>query len=292
MASSTWSRRLSARVGALPQPWIWIFTLAFTALVVSGDATTGADVAFTSLYYLPIAFGGWFGGRRLADAVAIVATLTALLVDLTSHAQRSAYLHVWNFACHAGVFITFAAVVPRLRELLRSERTRSLLDPLTGVLTRAGFFDLADREVLRARRTGRPLAVMYVDLDDLKQLNDEHGHATGDQALQVVGSVLRGELRSIDVAGRLGGDEFAAMLPDTTLGAAAVVATRIRNQVVADAGLRGLATSVSIGVACFIGPIESTEALVAAADRKMYLEKQRARAGAAVRLLPRAGEKA
>lgn len=290
MASSSWSRRMSARVGALSQPWIWTFTLAFTGLVVAGDASTGADVAFTSLYYLPIAFGGWFGGQWLADAVAVIATLTALLVDLTGHAHRPAYIHVWNFACHAGVFFAFAAVVPRLRELLRSERTRALLDPLTGVLTRAGFFDLADREVLRARRTGRPLSVMYLDLDDLKQLNDAHGHATGDQALQVVGSALRGELRSIDVAGRLGGDEFAVMLPDTTLGAAAVVASRLRNQVAADAGQRGLAVSVSIGVACFIGPVEPTEALVAAANRKMYLEKQRARAGAAVRLLPRARE--
>ena len=269
-----WETHLRAVVGALSRGQVWALTLAFTLTVMAGDLLTGADVAFTSLYFLPIGFGGWLAGRRLAELVALLATLTGLLVDLTAHAGRAAPLHVWNFACHAGVFFAFAAVMPRLRAALRTERGRALTDGLTGLPSRAAFFQQADREVLRARRDGRPLSVMYLDLEALQTLNDARGWEAGDAALQAVGAVLQAELRAVDVRGRLGSDEFAVMLPDTALGAAQAVASRLRGGVLARGRALGLTVSVSVGVACYIGPLESTEVLVAAADARRCLDRQ------------------
>ncbi len=265
--------RALAAAGRLSRAQVWVAALAFTGLVVAGDVLTGADVAFTSLYLVPIAFGGWLAGRRLAQVVAAVATLTALGVDLAAHAQRPAWLHVWNAACQAGVFLAFAAVVPRLEVALRAGLGRSQLDALTGLPGRAAFFEQADREVVRARRDGRPLSVLYLDVEGLDRINRDRGRDAGDQALKVVGAVLSAELRGIDVCGRLGSDEFAVLLPDTALGAAHAVALRLRQQVVARGLSLELPVAVSVGVACFLGQVQSTEVMVAAADARRFLDR-------------------
>ncbi len=149
----------------------------------------------------------------------------------------------------------------------------AVTDPLTGLGNYRRLFDVLDAEIERSRRTGRPFAVLLLDLDGLKKINDCYGHLVGSRALCRLGDVLRFSCRAIDTAARYGGDEFAVILPETTAGAAGFVASRIRERLTMD-GRRPL-LSVSIGVVTYPQDGETIEALLRRADRKLYGMKSR-----------------
>lgn len=151
-------------------------------------------------------------------------------------------------------------------------------DFLTGAASRKGFFDIAAIEMARAERRGQPLALLLVDMDNFKTINDRSGHAGGDAALVRLVDAARGTLRVIDCVARLGGDEFALLLPGTDLPAATAVATRLQ-QVVrhadadadTDAGSAPTLT-LSIGVT-LIGAGEDLTSALSCADEALYAAK-------------------
>jgi len=160
-----------------------------------------------------------------------------------------------------------AEVAARTHELEQLSRT----DALTGLRNRRAFLDELGRELSRARRQERPLAALYVDLNEFKALNDNAGHARGDEALAGVAAALTATLRDIDVAARLGGDEFCVLLPDTDLRQAAMVAARLRERV-----RDTCPVTVSVGVAALQdGDHAHPESLIERADADMYRDKRR-----------------
>jgi diguanylate cyclase (GGDEF)-like protein/PAS domain S-box-containing protein len=144
----------------------------------------------------------------------------------------------------------------------------AVTDPLTGLGNYRRLVEALDAEVKRTGRTGRPFAVLLLDLDQLKKINDRFGHLIGSQALCRLADVLRVYCRAIDTAARYGGDEFAVILPETTATAARLVASRIRSRLGADSLEPTL--SASIGVAVYPQDGETMEALLRAADRELY----------------------
>src|SRR5260370_9102586 len=116
-----------------------------------------------------------------------------------------------------------------LRSLRRSQAERARLviqDQLTNVLNARAFADGLSQELDRNRRYPRPLALLYMDLDNFKIINDTHGHQTGDAVLRLVADAMRSSVRHADVVGRLGGDEFAVLIPETDAQLAAAPAKR------------------------------------------------------------------
>ena len=156
-------------------------------------------------------------------------------------------------------------------------RELATTDALTGLATRRHFFELAERAIAHSRRYHRPLTVMMLDVDRLKQVNDLHGHAMGDEVIRAVGRAIRDTLRQVDIAGRYGGDELAIVLPETSAAAAAGVADRLRaamHNPVVRAGQTHLLLSVSIGLASNESTPDATlEALLDRADHAMYQAK-------------------
>lgn len=144
----------------------------------------------------------------------------------------------------------------------------ALTDPLTGLGNYRRFVETLDAEVKRTGRTGRPFAVLLLDLDQLKKINERYGHLIGSQALCRLADVLRVHCREIDTAARYGGDEFAVILPETTAAAARLVASRVRNRLAADSLQPAL--SASIGVALYPQDGQTIEALLRTADRELY----------------------
>ena len=155
------------------------------------------------------------------------------------------------------------------------------MDSLTGLPNRRCFIAQLERELARAQRIAdQPAAVLMLDLDHFKKINDTHGHATGDVVLRHFAALMRAELRKTDTAGRLGGEEFAILLPGTTLAAARILAERLRQKVAEVPLLQdGLAIpfTVSIGVTAILTTDVSPVAVLIRADQALYQAKNRGR---------------
>lgn len=144
----------------------------------------------------------------------------------------------------------------------------TVTDPLTGLGNYRRLVEVIDAEINRCGRTGRSFAVLLLDLDQLKKINDRWGHLIGSQALCRLADVVRVHCRAIDTATRHGGDEFAVVLPETNAAAARLVASRIRSRLAT--GSLHPPFSASIGVAVYPQDGETIEALLRAADRELY----------------------
>lgn len=158
-----------------------------------------------------------------------------------------------------------------------AERTRELeelsrRDPLTGLYNQRHFVESVRRELARSQRAARPLALVYLDVDDFKLVNDRDGHLAGDDVLRRVAQRLQAECRSYDIGCRYGGDEFCVLLPDGDLAAGREYAQRVLDALARDGGL----PAASAGVAQ-AGPDEWPDAngLIGRADQAMYAAKAR-----------------
>ena len=163
-------------------------------------------------------------------------------------------------------------------ELALAART----DGLTGCLNHAAMQDTLRREIERATRGGRSLSVALVDLDDFKQVNEEHGHQVGDEVLRQVGEALRQSVRVYDVVARYGGDEFAIIAIDADEDAAAEVMTRALAAIGDALGKLGVASRATAGVAQWVAD-ESSTMLIARADRSLLEGKHALGKGGVVR---------
>jgi diguanylate cyclase (GGDEF)-like protein len=170
-----------------------------------------------------------------------------------------------------------APVLANLRNLAVAE-IRAATDGLTGLPNKRAVTDALKRMFAQAATTQAPLALLLLDLDHFKQVNDQRGHPVGDQVLASVGATLRGTLRTRDFAGRNGGEEFAILLPDTGIADALEIAERIR-AAIAEISLHGSDVSVtaSIGVAVFPDHASSPDRLERLADAALYLAKRQGR---------------
>jgi diguanylate cyclase (GGDEF)-like protein len=146
-------------------------------------------------------------------------------------------------------------------------------DPLTGLANYRRLLDVLEAETERTNRSGRPFAVLLLDLDGLKKINDTYGHLVGSHALNRLAHILRIHCRAIDTAARYGGDEFALVLPETLQDEAERVANRIRAVMASDPEHPRL--SASIGISIYNGHGERIEKLLSDADAQLYLEKSR-----------------
>ncbi|WP_336658788.1 GGDEF domain-containing protein [Leucobacter sp. USHLN153] len=178
----------------------------------------------SSLQQLPIValYLGWFVRPLLAVPIALAGVLTFCAVMLSNPLFWPGGLIGFPVAVNGllGLVLCYAAGLYLWRRAVRNES----VDPLTGALTRARF---EERALHCARRARAPLSIVAIDFDGLKRMNDERGHAAGDEALESTVAVWLREMRAGDAVGRIGGDEFALLLPGTDSASAARIAERL-----------------------------------------------------------------
>ena len=162
----------------------------------------------------------------------------------------------------AALLRQIAALTDEVGELSRLART----DPLTGLANRRGWNEQLDRELAQAERSGRPVSVSLLDLDNFKRFNDAHGHQAGDRLLVAAAAVWQGQLRDGDVLCRWGGDEFAALLPDCSEGAAQEIIARVTTTTPS-------LLSCAFGIAAWDGA-ETSDELVWRADAELLKRKR------------------
>jgi diguanylate cyclase (GGDEF)-like protein len=156
-------------------------------------------------------------------------------------------------------------------------------DDLTQLYNSRYLNQVLHRETKRASRSGRPLSLLFLDLDGFKTINDNHGHLFGSRALVEAAHVLRRSARETDICARFGGDEFAVVLPDTGSEGAFAVGERVRQRIATHPFLGGeglnIRLTASVGVATLPGNAASAEELLKAADRAMYRVKEAGKNG-------------
>lgn len=156
-------------------------------------------------------------------------------------------------------------------------RTLSETDELTGLNNRRAFSKLVNREARKATRYGRPYSIMMIDVDNLKVVNDRHGHTAGDEMLRLVSVAIRDTVRDTDIIARLGGDEFIIMLTETDLTRAREVAERIKSAITNAATIidgQTLAATASMGIAGYPEDSSSVTEVINYADKSLYQSKK------------------
>jgi diguanylate cyclase (GGDEF)-like protein len=209
-------------------------------------------------------------GAALAYLAAVLAVRPA--IDAAWLATVGVNLAALGLVAYVGM------AIGREQRRARDDANRlATVDPLTGLRTRPFLFGALERELARSQRTGRAFCLLMIDLDDLKVINDRHGHLAGDRALRHVGDVIRAGTRLIDTGARFGGDEFVVLLPETDPTGGWVLAEKIRNGV-AEAGLdvdgARIPTSVSVGLVSCPQDADTLGELLERADEAMYRSKR------------------
>jgi diguanylate cyclase (GGDEF)-like protein len=216
-------------------------------------------------------------GRRLRRSVSPVdrAFCVALWMNVACHVLATQSERLLDAPFTAAQFLKVASYALVLggalldnARLFDQVRQLAVTDPLTGLSNYRTLINVMETEIHRSRRTGRPFALLLLDLDGLKIINDQHGHLVGSRAICRLASVLRIHSRSMDTAARYGGDEFAVVLPEAGEEAAASVSRRICERMAKDGEVPQV--TVSVGSAVFPRDGESIEGLFDAADRALY----------------------
>jgi diguanylate cyclase (GGDEF)-like protein len=235
-------------------------------------------------YLLPVITSALTLGRPATLANVGLIAACYILLGSTSFAELASLRFGAGFAAQLAPVLLVAYITTMfsadIRYGLQHARLLAETDELTGLYNPRGFAIAANRLFGQALRYGRPASVLMVDSDNLKTVNDTHGHDAGNRLLRQVANAMQAELRATDVPARYGGDEFIVLLPETPPKGALDVAERIRAAI----GARPLAidgqsivTSVSIGIACYPDDGRTLDALAARADRALYQAKQEGR---------------
>jgi diguanylate cyclase (GGDEF)-like protein len=261
---------------------VLMIVLALLSLVIFAGQFP-SDIKTYPLEFLCLPLFLWaafrIGRRGVATAMAIMAAIAAwgtlhefgpFVRDTMNESLVlfQAYVAVMSVMC-----MVLATVVADHKRAEQQLHELAITDSLTGLANYRRLLDVMRGEITRSRRTGRPFAVIFVDMDGLKAINDRYGHLTGSRALCRVADVLRQTCRSIDTSARFGGDEFAIVLPETTAEGGASVLARVCANVEADSD--SPAISVSGGLAIFPRDGDSPTLLLRAADQALYEAKTR-----------------
>lgn len=160
-----------------------------------------------------------------------------------------------------------------MRKAMSRAREFALTDTLTGLANRAGIMLELESYIEECAIKKTPFAILYIDVDDFKNINDTHGHAAGDDVLQLIGETMSRSVRKSDTAGRHGGDEFCILMSHCDRAEASRFAQRILDSLTSAVAARDYVVGFSIGLACFTRPPASVAEALLTADRLMYAAK-------------------
>jgi diguanylate cyclase len=263
----------------------------FYGLYLGGDDPGAAEGVLTVLHWVPVllvfAFLAFDGTRAIVIAGALVASVVLLIGPNAWFGVRGGVALTSTFVVQMMVAYVVTVVglsffahqqgtLSAWRDTARELRTLAHTDALTGLANRRAAQEVLGREVARAARYDRDLAVLMIDIDRFKVLNDGHGHPVGDRVLVALAERLRAHVRASDLIARWGGEEIVVVAPETPMPFSLQLAEQLRAQIAKDPFLDGHEITVSVGVASF-RPGDDVDTLISRADAAMYRAKEAGR---------------
>lgn len=249
--------------------------VGLTLLIAYLDYVTPTYTFLIGFYFVPIYLAVWYCGRAVAGIVVAVSMAMSLyMTHQELPANESAWLLALSYASVILVYLSWGALMLYLRSLFARLKAESETDALTGLRSRRSFTQQAQLELDRSARSGTPVFLAMIDLDNFKQVNDTLGHAAGDGLLVAVARCMRANLRDVDIVGRMGGDEFMILLPATSGDDGRMILERLHRSLGVLLRALGSGVSASMG-AVLIPPCSSMTFadILAQADRAMYAVK-------------------
>jgi diguanylate cyclase (GGDEF)-like protein len=248
-----------------------LLAVVLTALL---DYETGPALSLCIFYLAPVAACAWWCGYSHGILLSLAGAVAWSVVDSLENPSFPAVVALWNGVVRFGMLVITSSLVSRLHAGAQRERMLARTDALTGAANGRTFYEAVVCESERATRSGQPLTLAYLDLDNFKQLNDKLGHAAGDAALVDLVRLIRPDLRAHDVLARLGGDEFAVLLPETGADGAVAMLTRLQTAISEEMHRAGRALTVSVGAVTFCKPLWDVDLMVQQVDTLMYAAKR------------------
>jgi diguanylate cyclase (GGDEF)-like protein len=270
------SARVLGRLERLPSPFVVAGAALLVVTIAVLDWLTPLELSLAVFHVIPVFLAAWLVGRRSGLAFALAAALSWYLADaLHPDAPPMLRLLSWSIVTKVLFFVVISELITALRIAMDRLHVESRTDPLTGLLNRRAFYERAEQEVGRASRTGTPLVLGYIDVDDFKGVNDGFGHEVGDRVLVSLARALARSVRGEDVVARLGGDEFAVLFLDADTEAAGAIAVQLETAVAQELGMLEIEVSFSIGLVSWTDSLRGMDDLLRAADKGMYRVKAR-----------------
>lgn len=238
------------------------------------DYLTGDEFAFSQFYLLPIILVTWATDIRVGFLLSLLSSLALMSAEvLGGHLYSDPMMYIVNMIVRVLFFFIYAYLIENLKISRKKVEWAARTDFVTGVFNRRYFQELLGMEIDRARRYPHPIAVVYMDMDNFKTMNDLFGHKVGDDVLRCIADELKSQLRKTDVIARLGGDEFALLLPSARLADAKIVLSKVRTHLLETMRQRNWPVTFSIGVVVCVSPPLSAEQIIDKADETMYQVK-------------------
>jgi diguanylate cyclase (GGDEF)-like protein len=241
---------------------------------------SGKSVRFESIEQIEssgIIFEPYGDNIKTASILAVPVNLKGKIIGMISAQSYHPQAYTQDDQELLEMLATHAAITLANARLFAQSQKLASTDALTTIYNRRRFFELAEREFKRALRFERPLAMIMLDIDNFKKVNDRYGHPAGDQALYEIAKICLYELRDVDIFGRYGGDEFIVLLPETTLAQATSIAERVRveiqNAKITLPDNTVITTTISLGIVSLGTSCGSLSILIERADQALYKSK-------------------
>jgi diguanylate cyclase (GGDEF)-like protein len=244
------------------------------------DGWTGYEVSFSFFYLIPVVIVAWTGST--VSGIWLISLFDAVLWQvsnlLVGERHDQAWIYIWNAASRGVFFVVTGLLIAKVKSMLIAESATARRDPLTRMLNRRGLEEAFEWESSRQLREPSTIALISIDLDRFKQLNDSAGHAEGDRLLVEFARVGLSLIRPTDIFSRIGGDEFVILVARSDKGAALEIAQRLQSKVEESFLAHGWKVGLSQGISFHTEGAMSLPDLLARADKLLYRAKNEGRA--------------
>ncbi|HIJ86773.1 MAG TPA: GGDEF domain-containing protein [Desulfuromonadales bacterium] len=266
--------KLVDSLAKLPHSLVTALALFLCIAVGVVDGVVGHVYSLVPFYLVPVVLAAWCVGRKTGYLLSFICSLGWLSAELAAGLFLKAdFAMYWNDAMKLLLFVLTTTVISALKEALERENVLARTDHLTGIPNRRSYYESVSGEIRRNLRYYDPFTIVYLDIDNFKNVNDTRGHAGGDTLLKLVASVLAKSVREIDTVARLGGDEFALLLPETDGDAADIVATKVRQRLKMNVENHWPVT-FSMGLVTYHKAPATIDKVIGYADRLMFKAKE------------------